>query len=307
MRTWFKRIVMGGIVFGVLVFAVMAVLSHPIDSHPFVTVDDVLVIAHRGGIGMGPENTMPAFEQSARLGADVLEMDIRCTKDGVLVVIHDRTVDRTTNGTGRVLDYTLEELEKLDAGYRWTMDDGKTYPYRGQGITIPVFKDVLNAFPDKRLNIEIKQAEPSIVEPLIRLIQDAGRADRVLIASFMAETIKEIRSMYPIVATAATAGDALLFWIMNSTRLGSAYHPAANAFQVPESIRGIPIVTENFVQGAHRHNMDVHVWTINESDEMKRLLDAGVDGIMTDYPDRLLSLLGRIKPEANTESAIDGE
>lgn len=307
MRIWFKRILMGCIICGVLVLAVMATLSHPIGSHPFVTGNDVLVIAHRGGIGLGPENTMPAFKQAAGLGVDVLEMDLRSTKDDVLVVIHDRTVDRTTNGTGRVRDYTLEELKKLDAGYWWTTDEGKTYPYRGQGITIPVFKEILKAFPDKRLNIEIKQAEPSIVEPLLGLIQDIGRPDRVLIASFMSATIKEIRTIYPNIATAATAGDALLFWFMNSAWLESAYHPSANAFQVPVSIRGIPIVTRDFVRGAHRHNMDVHVWTVNETDEMRRLLDVGVDGVMTDYPGRLLSILGRVKPEPRAGSVIERE
>ena len=125
-----------------------------------------LVFAHRGGGGLYPENTLEAFKYSVSMGVDVLELDVHSTSDGTLVVMHDSQVDRTTNGSGQVNQMTLVQLKKLDAGYGFTPDGGKTYPYRGRGITIPTLQEVFDALPDKTFNIEPKQAEPSITKPL---------------------------------------------------------------------------------------------------------------------------------------------
>ncbi|MCP4421279.1 MAG: glycerophosphodiester phosphodiesterase, partial [Chloroflexi bacterium] len=134
-------------------------------NKPFATQGGVVVLAHRGWRGCYPENTMLAFEKAAELPIDGLEIDIHSTSDGVLVVFHDDSLERTTNGNGRIQDYTFAELQKLDAGYRFTPDDGQTFPFRGQGITIPILAEVFETFPRLWINIDIKQETPSIVRP----------------------------------------------------------------------------------------------------------------------------------------------
>lgn len=274
-------------------YAILALLSQPIDDHPFFNSEEALVIAHRGGRGLWPENTLYAFEKAAELGVDVLEMDIHSTSDGGLVAMHDDTVDRTTDGSGPIHDFTLAELKDLDAGYYWTNDDGETYPFRDQGITVPTLEEIFSSFPDHRLNIEIKQVQPSIVEPFCQMIRDYGREETVLVGSFDAKTVKDFRDACPEVATSTTEPEVRNFFILNTLFLGELYQAPAEAFQVPEYSDDLHIVTGRFVSGAKSHNMDVHVWTVNEEEDMQRLLDLGVDGIITDYPDRLLDVVGR--------------
>jgi glycerophosphoryl diester phosphodiesterase len=285
----------------VLVYAVLALLSSPIEDHPFFDFEGVMVIAHRGGRGLWPENTLYAFEQAAELGADVLEMDIHSTSDGVLVTMHDDTVDRTTDGSGAIHDFSLTELKELDAGYNWTDDEGLTYPFRDQDITVSTLEEIFVSFPDQRLNIEIKQVEPSIVAPFCQMIRDYDRQETVLVGSFDPETVEIFREECPEVATSTTEPEVRNFFILSTLFLGAVYQAPAEAFQVPEYGSGLHIVTDRFVSGAQNgHNMDVHVWTVNEEDDMQRMLDLGVNGLITDYPDRLLKLLGR--PTSETEA-----
>jgi glycerophosphoryl diester phosphodiesterase len=253
----------------------------------------VLVIAHQGGELLRPSNTLEAYRHAVELGVDVLEMDLHGTADGVLVLSHDETVDRLTDGAGLIREMTWAELQALDAGYRWSDDDGQTFPYRGQGIKIPSLEEVLTAFPGVPLNIEIKQQEPPIVEPFCALIHQYGREDDVLVASFHPAVMEQFRLACPGVATSGTEQEIRPFYILNRLRIDAIYPPAADAFQVPEYSGNLHVVTGAFVRGAHRHNIDVHVWTVNETADMERLLALGVDGIITDRPDRLLALLGR--------------
>jgi glycerophosphoryl diester phosphodiesterase len=250
-------------------------------------------MAHQGGDGLWPSNTMYAFEHAATLGVDVLEMDVHSTADDVLVVIHDSTVDRTTDGSGAVHGLTLAELQSLDAGYRWTPDEGKTWPYRGQGISIPALEEVFAAFPGMPMNIEIKQAEPSIAAPLCRLIRESDMADRVLVVSFHKESTKEFRDVCPEVVTGTTQNEVITLFALSRLFLEGAYSPAAGAMQVPEYRSGLHVLAPRLVDAAHRRGLEVHAWTINEEEDMRRLIDLGVDGIITDYPDRLLEVLGR--------------
>jgi glycerophosphoryl diester phosphodiesterase len=294
MKKKLGRFLVGLVVLLVAVCAVLAVLARPVPDHPFFDDQEgVLVMAHRGGRRLWPENTLYAFEQAVELGVDVLEMDLHSTQDGALVVIHDSTVDRTTNGTGAVQEFTLDELQELDAGYEWTADDGQSFPFRGRGIRIPTLSDVFAEFPAVRMNIEIKQSEPSIVVPLCRLIRDYGKAQQALIASFDAETIEEFRQVCPEVATGAGEDEIRVLYVLSLARLGRVYSPPAEAQQVPEYQGDIHVVTRAFVDAAHGRNVEVHVWTVNEVQDMQRMLDLGVDGIITDYPDRLMGLLGR--------------
>lgn len=293
LRKTVVRVIIGLIALLFFVYAILALLSKPVGDHPFFNSEEVLVIAHRGGRGLWPENTLYAFERAAELGVDVLEMDIHSSSDGVLVTMHDDTVDRTTDGSGPIQGFTLEELKKLDAGYNWTNDEGETYPFRGQGITVPALEEIFSSFPDQRLNIEIKQVQPSIVEPFCQMIRDYGREETVLVGSFDAGTVEDFRDECPGVATSTTEPEVRNFFILNTLFLGALYQAPAEAFQVPEYDNDLHVVTGRFVSGAKNHNMDVHVWTVNEKDDMQRLLDLSVDGIITDYPDRLLDVLGR--------------
>ena len=195
MRFKWLGLLLGFVVALIAVYVVLSLLARPAGEYPFFAQFEQrpLVMAHQGGNGLWPDNTLYAFERAAAMGVDVLEMDLHSTADGVLVVMHDDTVDRTTDGSGPIQSLTLEEIKALDAGYRWSADEGQTFPFRGQGITVPTLEEVFAAFPDVALNIEIKQAEPSLVEPFCQLIRAYGMGERVLVASFHQESIKACR------------------------------------------------------------------------------------------------------------------
>jgi glycerophosphoryl diester phosphodiesterase len=250
-----------------------------------------LVIAHRGGAGLWPENTAYAFMQAKASGVDVLEMDVRSTAEGVPVVMHDATVDRTTNGTGRVADMTLRALKELDAGYRWSPDGGKSFPVRAKGITVPTVEEVFNALPDMRFVIEPKPDARSPVEPLCRAIREHGMSERVIVGSFNQSILDEFRQACPGVATSASPSEVGKFLALYKAGLATSYSPSMQAIQVPEYAAGLHVLSRGFVEAAHERNLAVHAWTVNETSAMNRLLDMGVDGIMTDYPDRLMTLV----------------
>jgi glycerophosphoryl diester phosphodiesterase len=290
------RVILWLILALVLIGIIMALMAQPVVAHQFFNGDGggVLVMAHRGGRALWPENTLYAFEHSLALGVDVLELDVHSTKDGTIVVMHDKTVDRTTDGTGEIQTYTLEGIQSLDAGYNWSDDDDVSFPYRGLGIVVPTLEEVFKANSEGvRMNIEIKQSEPSIVVPVCELIRDYGMTDRVLIASFNSDTIKAFRTSCPEVATTAGEGEVKLLYGLSIPFLAGFYQPAAEAVQVPEYWGDIHVLTSRLVSAAHNRGMDVHVWTVNEADDMQRMLDLGVDGIITDHPDMLLTLVGR--------------
>jgi glycerophosphoryl diester phosphodiesterase len=250
-----------------------------------------LVFAHRGGKGIAPENTLTAFQKSYDLGVDVLELDIHATKDGELVIIHDKTVDRTTNEKGLVADKTLAEIKELDAGYKWTNDDGKTFPFRGKDVKIPTLREVFEAFPDAIINIEPKYEKPSPVKPLCGLITEFKRTDKVIIGSFNDDVLEDFRQTCKGVATSASPSEATGFLARYKVGLDDNYMPKMSALQIPQRIGSFEIVTKDYLKAAHAQNLQVHVWTINKTEDMKHLIEIGVDGIMTDYPDRLLELL----------------
>jgi len=295
MRTKWLKVLLGLLAILAAVYAIAALLARPAEGHPFFAQFEQrpLVMAHRGGRALWPENTLYAFEHAAEMGVDVLEMDIHTTADGALVVMHDDTVDRTTNGSGPILSFTLDELKSLDAGYTWSADDGQTFPYRGQGISVPMVEEIFAAFPGVPLNIEIKQQEPSMVASFCQLIRDYDLADQVLVASFHETTMAEFRQDCPEVATSTGTMETVSLFIRSKLLLEDTYGPPADATQVPEYRSGLHVLTRRFVDAAHNRNLEVHAWTINEEDDMQRMISLGVDGIITDYPDRLLSLLDR--------------
>jgi len=251
-----------------------------------------LLFAHRGGAGLFPENTLYAFRQSVRLyKADFLELDIHGSRDGHVVVIHDSTVDRTTNGSGQVCNMTLAQLKALDAGFRFTSDGGRTFPYRGKGLTIPTLREVFEEFGslDVCINIDIKQYYPNIEHRLYNLITGCGVADKVLVTSGHPSVLNRFRRINRRgIATGANGLESTLAWLFSKVNLGFLLCPKYKALQVPLIFRGtLPIVSEKLVRFCKSKKVGLHVWTINDTDTMKRLLDMEVDGIMSDYPDRL--------------------
>ncbi|MDL1900249.1 glycerophosphodiester phosphodiesterase [Anaerolineae bacterium CFX9] len=296
--------ILGGIIVGIIliagaVYLFMVARAAPMPDHPWFRAEDpaVLVIAHQGGDGERPGNTMSAFRHAVEIGADVLEMDVHSTADGVLVTIHDDTVDRTTNGTGRVNDMTFAELQALDAGYHWPTlaeeSDRDDRPFRGQGITIPALDDVLSAFPQMRYVIEIKQETPSIVQPLCDLLRRHNLQEATIVASFRPAVMYDFRQRCPEVATSAVEEEIRPFFFLTMAGLHRAYVPQAHALQVPEYAAGFQVVTPAFISAAHHHNIAVQPWTINDAETMQRMIDIRVDGLITDYPSLLLELLDR--------------
>jgi glycerophosphoryl diester phosphodiesterase len=251
-----------------------------------------LAFAHQGGGLLAPENTLAAFERGAAFHPDALELDIQLTRDGTIVVSHDPTVDRMTDGHGRIADLTLAEIQRLDAGYRFTLDGGQTYPFRGQGVTIPTLAAIFARFPDLVINIDLKEPVPGKEERLWATIQAADARDRVIVGSFVCASLHRFRRITRgAVPTSACPREVLAFILASRAHASGLLHPPYRALQVPETQSGIRIVAPSIIRAAHRLGVQVHVWTVNERADMQRLLAWGVDGIMSDRPDVLADVL----------------
>lgn len=247
-------------------------------------------IAHRGYSGRFPESTMLSFDEAVKLGIDALEFDIHSTRDGRIVVIHDATVDRTTNRGGKVHDYDWDELKKLDAGFMFDPEKNGEYPFRGKGIRIPLLEEVFEAYPEMKFVIEIKQVQPSIEEGVYRLIRKYRLQDQVIVASMHQEPLRSIRRLIPGIATNLSTREALQYYGAYRLGMTNFYNSPGDALQIPPEHNGNPIITKKFVRTAKRKGLTIHIWTVNEVEEMRELMEAGVDGIITDFPDRLIPL-----------------
>jgi glycerophosphoryl diester phosphodiesterase len=251
-------------------------------------------LAHRGASALAPENTIEAFRLAVEAGAGGLELDVHMTRDRQIVVIHDATVDRTTNGSGAVSEMTLDELRGFDAGHNFSPDGGPTRPYRGRGVRVPTFGEVLEEFPGVPVNIEIKAGTPGIEEMVLRVLREADALGRALVVSTPHAIVKRFRKVSGgHVSTGASRWEIGVFYFASRLLLGRLIRPAYDALQVPPRHRGIPVVTPRFIRAAHARGVRVDAWTINQADEMRRLLDLGVDVIMTDRPGMLTEVLQR--------------
>ena len=254
--------------------------------------DDVWPInfAHRGASFIAPENTLESFRLAA--GAGGLELDVHLTSDGRVAVIHDDSVDRITDGTGLVREMTLREVQSLDAGYRFTPDEGATYPYRGRGVRVSELGEVLREFPDHKVNIDIKEDQPGIEAAVLRTIEEAGAGDRVLVVSEMQDVMKRFRKLSGgRISTGASRREIGVFYRLSRLRLGFLLRPAYDALQVPTRFGVRELVTPRFVEAAHSRGVRVDVWTIDDAAEMHRLLELGVDVIITNRPEVLGGVL----------------
>jgi glycerophosphoryl diester phosphodiesterase len=248
--------------------------------------------AHRGTSARTPENTLEAFRMAVEAGAGGLELDVHMTRDGEIVVIHDATVDRTTDGSGAVAEMTLDNLRSLDAGYRFSPDGGRTHPYRGRGLRVPTLAEVYEEFPDSYVNIDIKEAQPDVEEAVLRVICSAGAEERTLVVSDDHALVRRFRRVSGAwISTGASRLEIGAFFLLSRLRLEWLVRPAYDALQVPVEHEGITLVTPRFLEAAHARGVRVDVWTINDPDEMRRLRDLGVDVVMTDVPETLTDVL----------------
>jgi len=245
-------------------------------------------IAHRGGGGVAPENTMEAFAAAYRLGIRYFELDVHSSRDDVLVVCHDPDLKRTTDLSAVIHDLSYDEIARADAGYRFAQRD--EFPFRGKGIRVPRLTDVLAMFNDALFIVEIKQVNPSVVSALNETLSVTQTRRRVLIASEHQQPLSEIRARAPELPTNFCTPEVLAFFGALALP-GSGYQPPAEAIEIPPSHGSMLLVTPTSVAAAHEREIEMHVWTVNEEAQMRELLELGVDGIITDFPARLLAVL----------------
>ncbi len=239
---------------------------------------------------------MLSFRAAAEAGAEYFELDVHMTRDGEIVVSHDEALERMCGCDGTIRELEWSRVAAADAGHAFTLDEGARHPFRGRGIGVPRLAEVLAAFPQIRVLIEIKQKTPSLVRRLLEVIDAAGMRRRVLFASEMQEPIDELRALAPGVPTNFPYGEVAEFLQAMAARR-TDYRPRADALQIPPDYEGWKLVTLESVAFAHRLGVEVHVWTVNDERAMNELLDLGVDGIITDFPARGLSV-ARSRPGA---------
>jgi len=250
--------------------------------NPLLDLDARPIIAHRGASGSAPENTMPAFREGLEQGADAIELDVRLTADGIPVVLHDASLDRTTGRRALLGELTLAELNGFDAGATFTADRGRTHPFREAGIRIPTLREVLRAFPEVSFLVELKEVNAQA--PVRQLILDEQAADRCLLASEHHAALEVFREP-PFEVAASGREIGLLYRATLLRRLPSSV--PYRALSVPERHRGLRVPTRSFVAAARRLDCPVHVWTINDQAPARRLWDDGVAGIVTNFPARI--------------------
>lgn len=241
-------------------------------THPFLEHPGCLAFAHRGDHHAGPENTLIAFESAVKQGFRYLETDVHLTSDGVLLAFHDDKLDRVTDGNGPIAQLSYDSIRSVRVAGR---------------EPIPRLDELLTSFPDTRFNIDPKS--DASVGPLIRLIRDLEVQHRVCVGSFSDRRIRRVREAIPGICTSTGPIETL------RARLSSFGIPTGDirglAAQVPIRWNGIRVVDQRFIDAMHRRGLQIHVWTINESQQMNELLDMGIDGIMTDQPATLKQLL----------------
>jgi glycerophosphoryl diester phosphodiesterase len=249
-----------------------------------------LVFAHRGGSGLAPENTLAAFDNGLGLGADGLELDVRLSRDGVVVVHHDATVDRTTSAHGPVSAFTADELARIDAGCRFTARHAQ--PFRRQHLGVPTLDEVLARYRDVPIIVELKVNTIEMAAATIDVVRRRAALDRVCLGSFGRRVLRAVRRLEPAIATSAAREEVR--WALYRSWCGlPPRHPRYTAFQVPEWSGGTRVVSPAFVDLAHAAGVAVQVWTVDTDEDARRLLRWGVDALITDRPDIIVPTCGQ--------------
>jgi glycerophosphoryl diester phosphodiesterase len=250
--------------------------------HPFLDFPTPIVVAHRGASGEAPENTLEAFAIAVEQGCTYLETDAHVTRDGVPVAFHDHRLDRATDRRGAIEALTIAEVEQADAGYHLP-------EYRGRGVKVPRLEEVLTRWPDARLIIDPKT--DAATEPVCALLERLNAWDRVSLGAFSDRRVKRVRALSRGRACTSMGPGATATAVLAAATTGRMPRLGARCLQVPECQYGVRIVTERFVTAAHRARLPVQVWTVDDPKAMHRLLDLGVDAIMTNRPRVLFDVL----------------
>lgn len=291
-KTFIKMGITGASILGGLFFLNKRNSNQSIqDIPPFFNGKAPYVFAHRGGMAVRPEQTQLAFDNAVNYGLDGFETDVRLTKDEQLIVFHDATVDRTTNGSGKVSDHMLNELKQLDAGYYFKDVNGHT-PYRGnEKAKILSFDELLELYPNHYINVDLKDDPDSYegtVAPqkMFDSIKKYDAQDRVLVTSFHSEQIERFNSISSgTVAIGASQNEVAEAFVKFFSGLKSTYTPRANTFQMPLKFSGIPLTSTRFIQWLNSLNIVPGFYGVNSVDLMVDLYQKGVHTFVTDRPD----------------------
>jgi len=261
--------------------------QHRVDHVAFYQSADFDVIAHRNGRALMPGNTLEAAVNALAVGADVLEVDVHLTADGVLVVRHDAVIDTTTNGSGVIAQMTLDEIQAYEVGFH-EID----YPslVSVQSIKVPTLKSIFNRLPKSRYMIEIKPLDLAAADKLCDLVAQHRLYEQVLVASFDSSVLRRFRQICPSVPTSLGESEAYWLVVLSRIGLGHLYRSPGYSVQLPPTYGGLRVLTPSVIKAAHKQNIRVEAWTVNDAVTMRALMDLGIDGIITDHPD-ILSLL----------------
>lgn len=251
-----------------------------------------LVIPHGGGDGLFPENTLLAFERTMAMGADVVDVDLRISGDGVVIAFHDATVDRITGTKGTVNKMAYTQLGELDAGWAFTPAGSDDHPFRGQGVAIPTLESILQQFPSALLSLDLKDETLAMVQPVCDLLRHYKRLNDVFVGSNNDPQIIEFRAKCPDVRSSAIMNDVYAARDARASN-DANFVPAVTVDQPPFRMNGRDLVDAASLAWSHEHGVAILTWVVNDPVDMQRLVDMGVDGIYTSYPDRLLKILGR--------------
>lgn len=255
---------------------------------PFDSLDHPLVIAHRGSMVLGPENTIYTFQLAVEAGADVLEMDVHPSSDGEVMVMHDETVDRTSNGSGLVREMTRTQLERLDCAWNFSLD-GEDRPLRGQHIGVPTLEEVFERYPALHFSVDVKEDDPKLAADVVALIMKHDLRDRVILGSFHPRVAALLRAVMPPLHLAADRAQGLRL-------LFGSYLPLPrpgvlpSAYMLPDRLGPLSVGSRALIRTGHRWGRRLYFWTVDSEPAMRGLLERGADGIVTNRPDLLYAL-----------------
>jgi glycerophosphoryl diester phosphodiesterase len=263
-------------------------------AKPYLDLPGPWIVAHRGGSALAPENTFPAFDRAVALGADALEIDVRLTADGTVVVFHDEDTARLTGAPGTIEARSLAEIAALDAAHAFSPDGDATFPLRGAGVRIPTLAATLARYPRTRLNVDAKTEDAALSEALARAVAAAAAVDRVCVGSFFDVQAERLGRLLPAAARYLPQDAATCHVLAAKADSGGEGCPHGyDLADLPHRVGAMTVVDAKVIAYFHARGIPVHVWTVDDEREMRDLLALGVDGIVTDRPDLLARVLGR--------------